>query len=151
MELDSLDRKLLRAVQKNAARTVQDLAEDIGLSATPTARRLRRLSEAGVIDKQVALLDPAALGLNTTLFIFVRTNRHDAQWLEQFSTGVARIPEVVEFYRLGGEIDYLLKVCLPEISDYDTVYKRLISIAPLSNVSASFTMEAIKNTTELPV
>lgn len=149
--IDDIDRRLLRALQRDAGRTVQDYADEIGLSATPTARRLRRLTEAGVVKKQVALLDPAALGLETTLFVFVRTNRHDAEWLKQFSDGVKRMPEVVEFYRLGGEIDYLLKITLPGIVDYDDVYKRLISIAPLSNVSASFAMEALKNTTELPV
>ena len=149
--LDDIDRRLLRALQRDAGRTVQDYADEIGLSPTPTARRMRRLSEAGIIRKQVALIDPGALGLETTLFVFVRTNRHDADWLKQFSEGVKRMPEVVEFYRLGGDIDYLLKICLPGIVDYDDVYKRLISIAPLSNVSASFAMEAIKNTTELPV
>lgn len=151
MVLDDIDRRLLRALQRDAGRTVQDHADEIGLSATPTARRIRRLTEAGIVKKQVALLDSSALGLETTLFVFVRTNRHDGQWLKQFSEGVSRMPEVVEFYRLGGEIDYLLKIVLPGIGDYDDVYKRLISIAPLSNVSAAFAMEAIKNTTELPV
>lgn len=149
--MDDYDRKLLRAVQADASRTVQDYADLIGLSPTPTARRLKRLEGEGYIQKTVALLDPEALGLKTTLFIFVRTNRHDEAWLTQFSDGVARMPEVVEFYRMGGEIDYLLKIVLPEISAYDDVYKRLIAVAPLADVSAAFAMEAIKNTTELPV
>ena len=149
--MDDYDRKLLRAVQADADRTVQDFADIIGLSPTPTARRLKRLEEQGYIHKTVALLDPDALGLKTTLFIFVRTNRHDEAWLTQFSEGVKRMPEVVEFYRMGGEIDYLLKIVLPEISAYDKVYKRLIAVAPLADVSAAFAMEAIKNTTELPV
>jgi Lrp/AsnC family transcriptional regulator len=149
--MDHYDRKLLRLIQADADRTVQDYADAIGLSPTPTARRLKRLEEQGYIQKTVALLDPDALGLKTTLFIFVRTSRHDEAWLKQFSEGVRRMPEVVEFYRMGGEIDYLLKIVLPEISAYDDVYKRLIAVAPLADVSAAFAMEAIKNTTELPV
>jgi len=149
--MDQYDRKLLRAIQVDADRTVQELADHIGLSATPTARRLKQLSERGLIEKTVSLLDPVKLGLKTTLFVFVRTNRHDEAWLKQFSQGVQRMPEVVEFYRMGGDIDYLLKIVLTEISDYDDVYKRLIAVAPLADVSAAFAMEAIKNTTELPL
>lgn len=151
MTLDDHDKKLLRLMQDDADRTVQDYADAIGLSATPTARRIKRLSDAGVIRKQVSLLDPDALGLKTTLFVFIRTSRHDGDWLDAFSKGVKRMPEVVEFYRMGGDVDYLLKIMLPEISDYDAVYKRLIAIAPLSDVSAYFAMEALKNTTELPL
>ena len=149
--MDAYDRKLLNAIQENADRTVQELADLIGLSATPTARRLKLLTESGLIEKRVALLDPVQLGLKTTLFVFVRTNRHDEDWLAQFSEGVTRMPEVVEFYRMGGEIDYLLKIVLAEIADYDAVYKRLIAVAPLADVSAAFAMEAIKNTTKLPL
>ncbi|MFW6413109.1 MAG: Lrp/AsnC family transcriptional regulator [Oceanicaulis sp.] len=149
--MDRYDRALLKAIQIDADRTLQSLADEIGLSPTPTARRLKLLAERGLIEKRVALLSPEKLGLRTTLFIFVRTNRHDEAWLTQFSGGVARMPEVVEFYRMGGEIDYLLKIVLPEIGDYDQVYKRLISVAPLADVSAAFAMEAIKNTTELPL
>ncbi|MEQ8434247.1 MAG: Lrp/AsnC family transcriptional regulator [Oceanicaulis sp.] len=149
--MDDYDRALLKAIQIDADRTVQELADAIGLSATPTARRLKLLAERGLIEKTVSLLSAQALGLRTTLFIFVRTSRHDEAWLKQFSQGVARMPEVVEFYRMGGEIDYLLKIVLPEISAYDEVYKRLIAVAPLADVSAAFAMEAIKNTTELPI
>ena len=151
IEIDNYDRKLLQLMQSNAQRTVQEYADAIGLSATPTARRIKRLTDEGVIRKQVSLLDPDALGLKTTLFVFLRTNRHDEDWLDQFAKGVQRMPEVVEFYRMGGDVDYLLKIVLPEISAYDDVYKRLIAIAPLSDVSAAFAMEALKNTTELPV
>jgi len=151
MQIDDYDRRLLKAVQTDSDRTVQELADLIGLSATPTARRLKRLADAGIIRKHVALLDPEALGLQATLFIAVRTSRHDGDWLERFADGVRRMPEVVEFYRLSGDIDYLIKLCLPDVRAYDAVYKKLIAIAPLSDVSASFAMEAIKNTTELPV
>lgn len=151
MEIDDYDRRLLREIQTDSDRTVQELADLIGLSATPTARRLKRLAEAGIIQKHVALLDPEALGLQATLFIAVRTSRHDAEWLGRFAEGVRRMPEVVEFYRLSGDIDYLIKLCLPDVRAYDEVYKKLIAIAPLSDVSASFAMEAIKNTTKLPI
>lgn len=151
MDLDDYDRRLLREIQSDADRTVQELADLIGLSATPTARRLKRLAEAGIIQQHVALLDPEALGLHATLFIAVRTSHHDAEWLERFAEGVKRMPEVLEFYRLSGDIDYLIKLCLPDVKAYDEVYKKLIAIAPLSDVSASFAMEAIKNTTRLPI
>ena len=151
MEIDDYDRRLLREIQSDSDRTVQELADLIGLSARPTARRLKRLAEAGIIRKHVALLDPEALGLQATLFIAVRTSRHDAEWLGRFAEGVRRMPEVVEFYRLSGDIDYLIKLCLPDVRAYDEVYKKLIAIAPLSDVSASFAMEAIKNTTKLPI
>ena len=149
--LDHYDRSILELLQSDSDRTVQEIADRIGLSATPTTRRIKRLSEQGYIRKRVALLDPDRLGLNATLFISVRTSNHDGEWLRKFADGVSRMPEVVEFYRMGGDIDYLLKIVVPDVKDYDEVYKRLITIAPLSDVSASFAMEAIKNTTELPV
>ena len=151
MEFDHYDRRILELLQTDSDRTVQDIADAIGLSATPTTRRIKRLTDQGYIRKRVALLDPDKLGLNATLFISVRTSQHDAEWLRRFADGVARMPEVVEFYRMGGDIDYLLKIVVPDVKDYDEVYKRLISIAPLSDVSAAFAMEAIKNTTVLPV
>jgi len=151
MDFDHYDRGILELLQTDSDRTVQDIADAIGLSATPTTRRIKRLTEQGYIRKRVALLDPDKLGLNATLFISVRTSQHDAEWLRRFADGVARMPEVVEFYRMGGDIDYLLKIVVPDVKDYDEVYKRLISIAPLSDVSAAFAMEAIKNTTVLPV
>jgi Lrp/AsnC family transcriptional regulator len=149
--LDDYDRQILRILQKNSDHTIQILADQIGLSATPTARRVKRLYEQGVISKNVSLLNANALNLSTTIFIFIRTSNHGADWLETFSKGVKNMPEVVEFYRMSGTVDYLIKLCIPDVRDYDTVYKKLIAIAPLSDVEASFAMEAIKNTTELPV
>ena len=151
MVLDDHDRKILRLLQANAGQTVQEIADAVGLSATPVNRRIKRMEEAGLLRARVALIDQEGLGLRVTLFVFVKTSRHDADWLERFSKGVARLPEVIEFYRMSGEVDYLIKIALPEIADYDAFYKKLIAIAPLSDVSASFAMEAIKNTTELPV
>ncbi len=149
--IDDYDRSILRLLQSDSDRTTQEIADAIGLSATPTTRRIKRLEQAGFIRKRVALLDPDQLGLGATLFIAIRTSQHDADWLESFARGVERMPEVAEFYRLSGDIDYLIKLVLPDIRDYDAVYKKLIAIAPLSDVSASFAMEAIKNTTELPI
>ena len=150
MTLDDHDKKLLRLMQDDANRTVQDYADAIGLSATPTARRIKRLSDAGVIRKQVSLLDPDALGLKTTLFVFIRTSRHDGDWLDAFSKGVKRMPEVVEFYRMGGDVDYLLKIMLPEISDYDAVYKRMVDKLDFTMVNGMISMEEMKFTTAVP-
>ncbi len=149
--IDDYDRRILKLIQVDSDRTVQEIADAIGLSATPTARRMKRLAEQGIIRRNVSLLDAEGLGLRATLFVTVRTSRHDAEWLGKFAEGVRRMPEVVEFYRLSGDVDYLIKLCLPDVRAYDEVYKKLIAIAPLSDVSASFAMEAIKNTTELPV
>jgi Lrp/AsnC family transcriptional regulator len=151
MKLDDYDRDILRALQSDCDRTMQELADRIGLSATPTTRRVKRMMDDGIISRNVAILDAEKLGLRATMFIFVRTSHHDGDWLERFATGVSRMPEVVEFYRMSGDVDYLIKLCLPDVRAYDEVYKQLIAIAPLSDVSASFAMQAIKNTTELPV
>ena len=113
-------------------------------------RRIKRL-QAEVIEKQVAILDPVKFGIGLTVFVSVRTNQHNEAWLDQFSTGVSKISEVVEFYRLSGETDYLLKVLTRDIADYDRVYKQIIKAAPLSDVSSSFAMERIKSTTSLPI
>lgn len=149
--MDDLDRKILRVLQSNAERSNQEIADAVGLSATPTARRIRLLKEAGYIDKQVALLDRNKLGLGVTVFVSVRTSEHNEKWLDTFANGVELIPEVVEFYRMSGDVDYLLKIVVNDLADYDLVYKRLISIAPLADVSSSFAMERIKDTTELPL
>lgn len=123
----------------------------MGLSQTPCWKRVRRLEADGVIRARVALVDPGLLGLGVTVFVQVRTSHHDAAWLSQFAKAVAALPEVVEFYRMSGEIDYLLKVVCADIADYDRVYKRLIATAEMHDVSSSFAMEQIKYTTEIPV
>jgi Lrp/AsnC family transcriptional regulator len=123
----------------------------VGLTQTPCWKRVRRLEADGVIRARVALVDPGLLGLGVTVFVQVRTSHHDAAWLSQFAKAVAALPEVVEFYRMSGEIDYLLKVVCADIADYDRVYKRLIATAEMHDVSSSFAMEQIKYTTEIPV
>ena len=128
-----------------------ELSERIGLSQTPCWRRIQKLKEAGVIRKQVALLDPARINLGVTVFVSVRTSEHTAQWLERFAKGVSVIPEVMEIYRMSGVVDYLLRVVVPDIAGFDKVYKKLLKAVDLHDVSSSFAMECIKHTTALPL
>lgn len=151
VDIDEIDRRILAELQRDAARPVQDIANSVGLSATPTARRIRHLKDSGIIAREAALLDPVKLGLKVTAFIFVRTSEHNEDWLTRFSKGVQDIPEITEFYRMSGDVDYFLKAVIPDISHYDRVYKKLIKVAPLSDVSSSFAMEELKATTELPL
>ena len=149
--LDATDRRLLALLQEDATLSVADLATRIGLSPTPCWKRVKRLERVGLIRGRVALLDRAALGLDVTVFVAVRTTQHSDEWLQTFAEGVARIPEVVEFYRMSGEVDYLLKVVARDIADYDRIYRKLIKVAPLHDVSSSFAMQEIKSTTALPL
>lgn len=149
--LDAIDRRLLRELQKDATIAIADLAERVGLSQTPCWKRIKRLTDAGVIMRRVALLDREQLDLGLVVFVSVRTNRHDEEWLTAFARAAAGMPEVVEFYRLSGDTDYLLKVLGRDISAYDAFYKRMIAAVPLSDVSSAFAMEQIKYTTALPV
>ncbi|MBN8754178.1 MULTISPECIES: Lrp/AsnC family transcriptional regulator [Variovorax] len=151
IKIDSIDRKLLELLQTNAERQVADLAAQVGLSQTPCWRRIQRLKEAGVITRSVTLLDPQKVNVGVTVFVAVRTSTHTQAWFDRFKAAVDVIPEVVEFYRMSGEIDYLLRVVVPDIGAYDKVYKRLIADTHLSDVSSSFAMEEIKFTTALPL
>ncbi|MFA5521809.1 MAG: Lrp/AsnC family transcriptional regulator [Castellaniella sp.] len=149
--MDAKDRKLLALLQNDATRPVAELAEAVNLSSTACWKRIQRLQEAGIIQRQVCLLDRKKLGVGVTAFVAVKTSRHEPQWLQQFAQGVRDIPEVVEFYRMSGEIDYLLKVVAPDIEGFDRIYKRLIRTAELFDVSTGFSMEELKYTTELPL
>ncbi len=149
--MDRIDRKILARVQEDATISIADLAAAVGLSTTPCWRRLRKLETAGVIQRRVALIDPEKVGLGLSVFVSIRTNRHDIEWMEKFTRQVTKLPEVVEFYRLAGENDYLLRVLVRDIPTYDAFYKRLIRIADLANVTSSFAMEQIKYTTAVPV
>ncbi len=149
--MDRIDRAILRCLQEDAALPVAEVAERVGLSTTPCWRRIQNLEKAGVIQARVALLDPDKLNLGTTVFVRLKTSQHNFDWLESFSRAVAEIDEVVEFYRMSGDVDYLLRIVVPDIASYDLVYKRLIKAADLADVSSSFAMERIKYTTELPV
>lgn len=150
-EYDLLDLKILKELQRDASASVADIGERVGLSQNACWRRIKQLEKSGLIRGRVALLNQEKLGLKLTAFVLVRTNQHNEKWLKQFSEGVKIVPEVVEFYRMSGDMDYLLKVLVRDMEDYDRVYKKLISVAPLSDVSGFFAMERIKCTTEIPV
>ena len=151
IELDNIDRRILAALQGDATLSIADLAEHVGLSQTPCWKRIKRLEGVGVITGRVALLDRMQLGVGTTVFVSVRTSQHDEQWLVQFADAIRAIPEVTEFYRMSGDVDYLLKIVCRDIADYDRIYKSMIRAARLSDVSSSFAMEQIKYTTEVPL
>ncbi len=149
--MDKADRKILALLQRDASASVAAIAELVNLSRGPCWRRIRALESGGYIRRRVAILDPVKLNVGTTVFVTVKTNRHDAQWFDAFATKVKAIPEVVEFHRMSGDVDYLLRLAIPDIAAYDRVYKQLIQIGGLTDVSASFSLECIKSTTELPL
>ena len=151
VKLDSIDRKLLELLQADAEIQVADLAAQVGLSATPCWRRVQRLKEAGVIKRQVVLVDRDKVNVGVTVFVAVKTSQHHQQWFDTLRDVVMGIPEIVEFYRMSGDVDYLLRVVVPDIRAYDTVYQRLTKAVSLSDVSSSFAMEEIKFTTALPL
>ncbi|MBT5414079.1 MAG: Lrp/AsnC family transcriptional regulator [Rhodospirillaceae bacterium] len=151
ISLDEIDRRILILLQEDATRSTAEIAAAVGLSTTPCWRRIQKLEEAGVILRRVALLDRAALNVGVTVFVAVRTNQHNAAWFERFAKAVADIPEIVEFYRMSGEIDYMLRIVVPDIAAYDEVYKTLIARIDLADVSSSFAMEELKYTTAVPV
>lgn len=149
--LDAADHRILDALMQDASQSLADLSATVGLSPTPCWKRVKRMEAAGVIRARVALVDRAAVGLGVTAFVAIRAGAHDEAWLARFETGVATIPEVVECYRMAGEVDYLLKILCADIADYDRIYKRLIRVAPMADVSASFAMEEMKYATRLPL
>ncbi len=151
MKLDKTDRKILQLLQADASIPLEQIARQVHLTSTPAWRRIQKLEKAGVIERRVVLCNAERLGVGVTVFVAVRTGQHNAQWLDRFARGVRDIPEVLEFHRMSGEVDYLLKVVTPDIRSYDAVYKKLIKVAELSDVSSSFSMERIKYTTALPV
>ncbi|MBL8379929.1 MAG: Lrp/AsnC family transcriptional regulator [Burkholderiales bacterium] len=149
--MDKIDGKILEILQKDSATALDEVARQVHLTPTPTWRRIQKLEAAGIIERRVALCNADRLGVGVTVFVTLKTAQHNAAWLDKFARGVRDIPEVMEFYRMSGEIDYLLKIVVPDIRGYDAVYKRLIKVAELSDVSSSFAMERIKYTTALPV
>jgi len=149
--LDQLDRRLIVELQRDCGQSVESLGEKIGLSRNACWRRIKRLEEDGVITARVALIDPEALGLTLTAFIAVRAARHSEDWLKSFHAAVRSLPEITGVYRTTGEIDYLLRAELADMKAHDALYKRLIAKVELADISASFVMEKIKETTALPV
>ncbi len=149
--MDRIDYKILGCLQEDATLSVAEIAERVGLSTTPCWRRIQNLEKSGVIRARVALLDAEKLNCSVTVFVRLKTSQHNYEWLESFSKAVERMEEVVEFYRMSGDIDYLLRIVVPDIARYDAFYKRLIRTAEFAEVSSSFALEEIKYTTALPL
>ena len=149
--LDTTDIAILNLLQRNAAVSVAEIADQVGLSQSPCWRRIQKLEEAGIIQRRVAVLDPHKVDAGVTVFVSISTNKHSIDWLQAFHAAIVDFPEVVEFYRMSGQVDYLLRVVVPSIAAYDLFYKKLISRIELSNVSSAFAMEQVKCTTALPL
>jgi Lrp/AsnC family transcriptional regulator len=150
--LDKIDRQILRLLQQDASIPIQQVAEQVGLSVNPCWRRIRRLETEGVISGRVALVDPQRVGLGLTVYVRVKTRDHSAAWAGKLNGVIATMPEILECHRIGGDVDYLLKVVVPDMAGYDRTYRELIDRLPaLSDVSALFSMERLKSTTGLPI
>ena len=149
--MDAVDRKILAVVQEDASLSVAEIGQRVGLSSTPCWKRLQKLEAEGVITRRVAIIDPDKVGLGITVFVSIETGDHSQDWLRKFADVVGAMPEVMEFYRMAGDVDYMLRVACASIQDYDAFYKRLIAAIPLKNVTSRFAMERIKQTTVLPI
>jgi len=149
--MDKFDQAILSILQSDCTRPIAEIAENIGLGSTACWRRVQKLEEQGLIRGRVALLDPAQLNVAVTVFAAMRTNQHNAEWLDGFHDLIATLPEVVECYRMAGDTDYMLRIVVPDIAGYDAVYKKLIQLSGITDISSSFAMEQIKSTTQLPL
>ena len=149
--MDKLDLKILDLLQRDASLTAAEVADKVGLSKAPCWRRIQRLRETGVIRRIVALVEPRSVNVGTTVFVRIKTSDHSAEWYEQFVRAVRDIPEVVDLYRMSGDVDYLMRICVPDIAGYDAVYRKLIANCRFADVSSSFALEVIKSTTALPL
>lgn len=149
--VDDIDKKILEQLQIDASQSVDALSEKVTLSRNAVWRRIRAMEEAGIIRKRVALVDPAKAGCPLEAVVLVRTSSHDADWMARFQNAVRVMPEVMAAYRMTGDLDYVLRVRVADVPAYDAFYKRLISRIPVSDISASFVMEEIKETTALPL
>ena len=150
-KMDLTDRKILALLQGDASLSVAEIGSRVGLSSTPCWKRIQRLEADGVIQRRVALVDQDKIGLGITVFVSIETGDHSQDWLSKFADMVGAMPEVMEFYRMAGDVDYMLRVVVPDIQGYDTFYKKLIASVPLKNVTSRFAMEKIKATTALPI
>lgn len=151
-DLDKTDRTLLRLLQQDGTLALAELAEAVNLTTTPCWKRLKRLEESGILRQRVALLDPVKLGLSFTAFVQIKTSNHSKEWYHEFVGTVSDFPEVMEFYRMAGEYDYMMKVQVADMAAFDQFYKKLVnSIEGLTNVTSTFAMEPLKYTTALPV
>ena len=149
--MDATDRKILDLLQRDATLSIAEIGERVGLSQTPCWKRIQRLEASGVIERRVALLDPEKIGLGLTVFVTVEAPDHSTAWLARFAELVSAMPEVLELHRMAGDVDYMLRVIVPDTRAYDVFYKRLIEAVPLKGVTSRFSMERVKSTTVLPV
>lgn len=149
--MDAIDKKILAALQEDASLSVAEIGQRVGLSSTPCWKRIQKLEAEGVIQKRVALVDPEKIGLGITVFVSIETGDHSQTWLDRFATLVSAMPEVMEFHRMAGDVDYMLRVVVADMQSYDAFYKRLIAAVTLKNVTSRFAMEKIKSTTVLPI
>ncbi|MGX7743184.1 Lrp/AsnC family transcriptional regulator [Rhodopseudomonas parapalustris] len=149
--LDAIDRKILAVLQQDASLSVAEIGDRVGLSSTPCWKRIQRLEADGVITKRVALVDQDKIGLGLSVFVSIESGDHSDAWLQTFADAVSAMPEVIEFYRMAGDVDYMLRVVVADMRAYDHFYKKLIGTVPLKNVTSRFAMEKIKSVTALPV
>ena len=150
-DLDQIDRKIVAELMRDATMPIAQIADKAGLSQTPAWKRIQKLEASGVVTARVALVDPAKLGFGLTVFVGIEAPDHSADWRETFAQAVAAIPEIMEVYRMAGELDYLLRVSVPDMAAYDGLYKRLTDAVPIKNVTSHFAMERMKYTTAYPV
>ncbi len=144
-EMDKLDREILRLLAVDASLSLQEIAAQVGLTPTPCWKRIRRMEQDGIIQRRIAVLDPVKVGLPVSVFVAVETADHSAEWLGRFAKVVAETPEIVDAWRMSGDVDYLLHVVVPDIAAYDGFYRKLIGSIPLRNVSSRFSMERMKD------
>lgn len=149
--IDAIDRKILRVLQEDASLSVAEIGDRVGLSSTPCWKRIQRLEADGIITGRVALVDQNKIGLGISVFVSVESGDHSDAWLQKFAEAVSAMPEVMEFYRMAGDVDYMLRVVVADMQSYDTFYRKLISAVALKNVTSRFAMEKIKSVTALPV
>src|SRR6185312_17480245 len=149
--MDDIDRALLDILQQDATLSIAQMAERVGLSATPCWKRIQKLEAAGIITRRVALVDPRRVGVGLAVLVSIEAGAHTPEWLERFSAGIADLPEVMEVYRMAGDVDYVLRVAVADMAEYDGFYKKLIAVAPMKNVTSRFAMECIKHTTAYPL
>ena len=149
--MDNTDLKILAILQDDASLSVAEIASRVNLSQTPCWRRIQRLEEQGVIEKRVALLNPESIGLGLSVFVEIETGDHSSEWIERFAEAVAGMPEVMEVYRMAGDVDYMLRIAVGDMVAYDSFYKNLIALVPLKNVTSRFAMERVKSTTAYPL
>ena len=149
--MDLIDRKIIAALQRDATLSIAQVADMVGLSQTPCWKRIQKLDQSGVIKSRVAIIDPGAIGLGLTVFVSVTTDDHSPSWRERFAATVGGMPEVMDLYRMAGDVDYMLRVVVADMATYNTFYKRLTTAIPLKTVTSRFAMEAVKSTTAYPI